>query len=305
MTLQERLAKGLGVPVREVVSLARTSSYHYKTYEIPKRNGSKRTIHHPSRQLKAVQRWLLMNVVTHLPVHSSATAYRPGQSILNNASVHSASRFLLRMDFENFFPSITRADILFYIAERPQMFSASIDTEADASIFCDFVCRKSTLTIGAPTSPALSNAICRQLDVSLEEMCVRNSVSYTRYADDLFFSTTNENVLGEIQAEVVAIVSKLQVPAGLKINGDKTRHSSKKGLRRVTGIVLGSDSNPYIGRHLKRRIRALIHRYEELDERTKASLIGLVNFSVGLDPDFKNSLIQKYGLAQINRVLKR
>lgn len=276
MTLQKRLAEGLGLPERKVLSLAKAASYHYKTYEIPKRNGSKRTIHHPSRQLKAVQRWLLMNVVTHLPVHSSATAYRPGQSILNNASVHSASRFLLRMDFENFFPSITRADILSYIAERPQMFSVSLDTEADASIFCDFVCRKSTLTIGAPTSPALSNAICRQLDVSLEEMCVRNSVSLPDTPTTYFFSTTNENVLGKIQAEVVAIVSKLKVPAGLKLSGDKTRHSSKKGRRRVTGIVLGSDGNPYIGRHLKRRIRALVHRYEELDERTKASLMGLL-----------------------------
>lgn len=112
-------------------------------------------------------------------------------------------------------------------------------------------------------------------------------------------------MLGKIQAGVIAIVSTLKVPADLKINGEKTRHSSKKGLRRVTGIVLGSDGNPYIGRHLKRRIRALVHRYEELDEHTKASLMGLVSFSVGLDPDFKNSLIEKYGLAQINRVLKR
>ena len=71
-------------------------------------------------------------------------------------------------------------------------------------------------------------------------------VKYTRYADDLFFSTREPNVLKQIEKEVNSIVSNLSVPAKLTVNSKKTRHSSKKGARHVTGIVLGSDGRPHI-----------------------------------------------------------
>ena len=78
------------------------------------------------------------------------------------------------------------------------------------------------------------------------------------------------------------------MPARLRINVSKTRHSSKRRARYVTGIVLGSDGRPHIGRKLKRRIRALIHIYAELDldVPTRASLAGMIAYASGFDPDF-------------------
>jgi RNA-directed DNA polymerase len=162
------------------------------------------------------------------------------------------------MDFKDFFPSITQVDLAKYFAERANLFPGW--TPGDIDIFCKLVCRRSVLTIGAPTSPALSNAICHDLDVDLHALCEKNRVTYTRYADDLFFSAVQPNTLPQIEKDVAVVISRLKFPTNLKINTAKTRYSSKRGARHVTGIVLGSDGRPHIGRNLKRKIRALVHR---------------------------------------------
>ena len=107
----------------------------------------------------------------------------------------------------------------------------------------------------------------------------------------------------QIEKNVSEIVPKLRVPANLQINGCKTRHSSKRGARRVTGIVLGSDGTPHVGRGLKRKIRALIHRFDSLDEPNRASLAGLIAYATGFEPDFLNRLIDKYGLPTVNTAM--
>jgi len=297
------MSSELALPREFIKSLARAASHEYREYEIPKRTGGTRTVHHPSRRLKALQRWLLTRVVSALPVHESAAAYRVGRSILDNAKVHTGSRYLLRMDFTNFFPSITRLDIKKYIGDRPNLFAGW--TVEDINVFCDLVCRNGALTIGTPSSPGLSNAICYDMDVQISTVCSRSQTDYTRYADDLFFSTNLPNVLQHIEQQVIQVVSELGLPAHLTINSSKTRHSSKRGARRVTGIVLSSDGRPCIGRKLKRRIRALIHRYESLDTSARGSLAGLIAFAIGLDPVFMNRLIDKYGLERIRDAMKR
>jgi len=299
----ERMARDLGLSSAFILSIARGASHEYKAYNIPKRTGGFRPIHHPSKRLKALQRWLLANVIENLPVHRTAKAYRKGQSIFNNATVHASSRYLLRMDLTNFFPSITQVDIAKYIGERPALFSDSGWLPSDIDVFCKLVCRNSVLTIGAPTSPALSNAICFEMDAQLEALCARGQVTYTRYADDLFFSTERPNVLRGLENEVTKVISDLTVPGGLQVNDKKTRHSSKRGARRVTGVVLGSDGQPYIGRRFKRKIRALVHKFDSLNGATRASLSGMIAYASGFDPQFVNSLITKYGLNAVQKAM--
>ncbi len=308
----EKMARDLGLTPRFVENIARGASHEYKVYGIPKRSGGMRTIYHPSKRLKALQRWFLTNVVEKLPTHASATAYREGSSIWKNAKRHAASRYLLRMDLADFFPSITEQDIRRYISDNPSLFPRW--SGGDITMFCQVVCRYqvlpigaltslpvSALTIGAPTSPSLSNAICYDLDVRLDALCTKRGVVYTRYADDLFFSCEQQNILRQLETEVTEIVSTLGLPANLRVNQSKTRHSSRRQTRRVTGIVLTSDGHVSIGRGLKRKIRALIHRFDSLDGAARASLAGMIAYATGFDPHFKNALISKYGL---NRVLQ-
>jgi retron-type reverse transcriptase len=105
------ISRGLNLPVDYLETLAATASYRYKRYPIPKKSGGVRLISHPARELKLVQNWLVDNVLNRLPVHDSATAYRQGSSILKNAAPHAKNNFLLRIDFRDFFPSLTRADV--------------------------------------------------------------------------------------------------------------------------------------------------------------------------------------------------
>ncbi len=181
----EQMSGALGLSPRFIVNLAKGASHEYKHYSVAKRQGGSRDIYHPSRRLKGLQRWLLANVVEKWPVHEAAMAYRRGSSIFDNACRHVGSRYLLRMDFANFFPLISEDDLRAYIAERPNLFTGWGSMDVD--VFCRLVCRAHVLTIGAPTSPALSNAICYEMDSQLNALCIKSDVTYSRYADDLFF----------------------------------------------------------------------------------------------------------------------
>jgi RNA-directed DNA polymerase len=295
------MSSDLGLTSDFVLNLASSASHRYKVYKIRKKDGGLRSISHPSRPLKALQRWLLANVINSFPVHDAAAAYRRGRSILDNARIHEKSRYLLRMDLAEFFPSITEQDIQQYIRENQNLFQGW--STVDVSVFCHLVCRHSQLTIGAPTSPALSNAICYDIDVRIHTLCSKRGVAYSRYADDLFFSTSKADVLRQIEEEVGKVITESKLPADLKVNAAKTRRSSKKGLRHVTGIVLGSDGKVHIGRRLKRQIRGLIFRVESLDVATRASLAGMIAYAIGFDPQFMNSLISKYGLAKVREAM--
>lgn len=288
-----QMAKDLGVTTRYIAAFAQGASYAYKTYTIRKKDGGFRTIDHPSKQLKAIQRWLLSYLLNSLPIHPAAMAYQKKRTIFDNASLHAGSRYLLRMDCKDFFHSITDDDLRILIAKRPGTFSGWTPYETD--LFCKLVCKTGRLTIGAPTSPTLSNAVCYDMDTQLSEMSRKLDVTYSRYADDLFFSTKLPNVLSALESTVVSTIADLTLPGALAINPAKTRHSSRGRTRRVTGITLGSDGEPHIGRALKRKIRALIHQVDTLDTKSRGSLAGLIAYAGGFDPDFVNSLITKYG----------
>ena len=299
--LLNQMASGLCLPERVIQALAHKASHAYKSYRIPKRTGGTREIHHPSKELKALQRWLVHNVIERWPVHPAAMAYRPQVSILNNAERHVGSRFLLRMDFEGFFPSITADDVRNFLKNSNSLQQTGWSTD-DVELFTALVCRIGKLTIGAPTSPALSNALCFELDQRLETLAHERNAAYTRYADDLFFSTNQANVLKDFPNLVTTIVTDLSCPSRLIINKLKTRHSSKRGCRRVTGLVLGSDNAVGIGRYRKRYIRGLIHRFPSLTPAQKVSLAGLVAFATGVEPDFVNALILKFGVQRVTEV---
>jgi RNA-directed DNA polymerase len=298
----EQMSTELSVPLKYVERVVNSASHQYKGYTIPKRNGGERLILHPSRRLKALQRWLLSNVIESWPVHQAAMAYRSQRSIFDNAKAHAKSNYLLRMDMENFFPSITSQDMFAFMAKRPTLFEGW--TAEDQDGFCRLIFRKGRLTIGAPTSPAISNAICLDLDSALSGISIRHGVVYTRYADDLFFSSGTKQVLYGVEADVKVAVTSLQIPRELRINAAKTKHSSKRGTRRVTGIVLGSDGVPYVSRETKRYIRSLVNQVDRLNEPERPKLAGLIAYVTGFEPDFMNRLILKYGPEKVERATK-
>lgn len=293
MSLQSHIASSLFLSAQYVSVLTRTASQRYKEYTVPKRSGGRRTIFHPSRELKALQRWLLKNVIHHWPSHEAAFAYREGRSVRDNADVHRTHSFILKLDFDAFFPSISSDDIGIYLSSGP---AAVLKwSKRDVWTFLSLVCRNDQLTIGAPTSPALSNVLCFELDGRLSAWAMERGITYTRYADDITFSCNAPNLLGDAPGFVEATLTAIQTPRRLRLKNAKTRHLSRKNRRVVTGIVLTPDGSLSVGRQTKRKVRSLIHSYDSLSPLERRSLAGLLSYVISIEPDILNRLVIKFG----------
>jgi hypothetical protein len=192
----QRIATDLRLNPEYVAVVAKSASYRYKIYQIPKRNKPEqtRTISHPAKELKLLQRWLVLNVFLRLPVHRSASAYKKRASILRNASSHRKNNYLLKVDFRDFFPSIKGRDVVRLLKKNSNLLGNVAAGQLDFDIVRRLVCREDCLAIGAPSSPALSNAVMFDFDEKWHARCQEIGVTYSRYADDLYFSTNRPNV---------------------------------------------------------------------------------------------------------------
>jgi RNA-directed DNA polymerase len=254
----ERIAPETGLSGDYVSLIARTATHRYKTYQIPKATGGFRTIDHPARELKLLQLWLVNNLFSRLPVHPAAYAYRKGRNILAHALLHAAQNYSLKVDFRDFFPSITALDVSRVLAANASLFSSPLNAD-DYGLVRLLVCKSGRLTIGAPSSPVLSNAVMLEFDTYWAERCGAQGIIYSRYADDLYFSTNRRQLLSRILTELRTDLARRESPS-LTINTAKTAFTSRKRRRLVTGLVLTSDRQVSIGRTAKRRIRSLIFR---------------------------------------------
>ncbi len=291
----QRMAPETGLVPSYVSLLALTASHRYKTYQIRKASGGFRTIDHPARELKLLQSWLVNNVFRLLPVHQAAFAYREGVSILAHASVHVSQSYMLKVDFRDFFPSVTSEDVIRVLMANASVFSEALSVE-DYDLVRRLVCKSGRLTIGAPSSPILSNAVLFEFDSYWAGRCSRDDVKYSRYADDLYFSTNRPHVLSPILTELREDLNRRASPR-LVINDAKTAFTSRKRRRLVTGLVLTSDKRVSVGRTLKRKIKTMIFQYGPVnaDSGEAASLRGLISYVRSVDPTFVASLQRKFG----------
>jgi RNA-directed DNA polymerase len=310
VSLSLDIIQALGWSGSDIQRVISTAPARYKVYPIPKRHGAgQRIIAQPSRELKAIQHFILHNKLTAYPVHERATAYVPNRNIRANAEMHITSNVVLKLDFTDFFPSIRVADWEKY-AKR--VLVKEIDL-ADIRLYSKILFwgqqRRSVLprclSIGAPTSPALSNILLYDLDVELAEAASAIGVQYTRYADDITISgPTTEAVL---RLEVIArkAIKALKSPK-LTFNEEK-RGLYRKGQRRlVTGLVLTPTRQVSIGRERKRLISAMLNRSSQdlLNPLERSRLKGLLGFSAANEPEFLGRMRKKYGSHIVEAALK-
>lgn len=305
MDILQHISDVLLISKKDVINFSLSAPYRYKIYKIPKRNSDKlRTIAHPSRELKFIQRIIVSSLSQILPVHAHAYAYKKGVSIKENAQMHLSTKYLLKMDFSNFFPSITPR--LFFSKLR----QANIDFDEDNKLilenFLFFKSKRNSnlrLSIGAPSSPLISNFVMYFWDVEIENICANKGITYTRYADDLTFSTNNKNVLFEIPELLQSILPKYSL-GELRINHAKTVFSSKKHNRHVTGITLSNNNKLSLGRERKRAISAMIHHFinNKLDADKTSQLIGLLAFANYIESEFYHRMVEKYGMENIDKL---
>lgn len=278
----EELASLMEIASSELLWLcyerAAASVDHYTRFEIPKKAGGNRLISSPKPKMRAAQRWILDNVLAKLSPAEAATAFRPGASIIKNAEPHVGAAVLVRIDFEEFFPSITfpRVRGLFEgIGYNPGVSTllSLISTDAPrVKVIFDgqtqFVSMgERCLPQGACTSPALANLISWKLDARITGLVDMSPGrwTYTRYADDLTFSSRDSKAnVGWLLGSIRSITSA----EGFRINQAKTKIMRAPSRRIVTGLVV--DNAIRISRRDLRKLRAFLHRCDK-DGLTKVS----------------------------------
>lgn len=308
MELYQFLCEELSASKQEVSRYAISAPKKYKVYKIPKRTSGQRTIAHPAKTLKRYQRVLTRCLEKILPVHKAAYAYRKNIGIKHNALQHQNSRYLLKMDFQDFFHSIS-PELFFSIIEE-----FNIDLTKDDRFLLKqllFWCPskksdgKLILSIGAPSSPLISNFIMYIFDKILSDDCKKRGVTYTRYADDITFSTNKKNSLFEIPAVVKSLLLE-QLDGAISIKESKTVFSSTAHNRHITGVTLTNDNKISIGRKRKRYLSSMIHKYSLgiLPSEEISYLQGFLSFANDIEPDFKQKMIAKYSFETIDQLVK-
>jgi RNA-directed DNA polymerase len=278
----------------------------YKIFPIKKRNGDDRWIAQPARELKALQHAFIEGFLRHLPVHPAATAYRSGLSIKDNAQRHAGSGPILKYDFEDFFPSIRSRDWRAY-CDAHAILGDDWDRWATERLLFHRLKGSSILrlSVGAPSSPMLSNVLMYDFDARMVEAVARDKVVYTRYADDLTFSAPRTGYLNAVDAALRRTIRSVQWPK-LVINARKTARITSKYSRHVTGLVLANDGKISIGREKKRQLRAEIDHAKKgrKSPQEMARLCGMLAFVNAVEPEFLQKLEGHYGMEVFGEIKK-
>lgn len=282
------LSKETRLSEKLIKHLSYRSNFLYKTYSIPKKSGGDRLIAQPSRELKAIQSWILRNILELTPSSNQSMGLERDQSIFKNALPHIGNSYLLNIDLENFFPSI-KAKRVFHLFKRLG-FSNTIST-----IFTKICTFNNGLPQGAPSSPKIANLICSKLDARIQGYVGKRGINYTRYADDLTFSAPSYEKINKLEI----FINKLISDEDLAVNCKKTSFSGPRKQKKITGLILTADYVG-IGREKYKNIRARIYYAFLGIEKEIDSINGHLSFIHSVD-EKRYLMIQKY----INTLTKR
>jgi RNA-directed DNA polymerase len=268
------LARAMGVTLAELRFLAferRVSRIsHYRRFAMPKKTGGERIISAPMPRLKRAQYWVLDNLLARAPLHPAAHGFVIERSIVSNALPHVGQAVVINLDLKNFFPSIGMPRIkgvfgqLGY-SEQVATILALLCTEAPTeevkvdgeTYFVAYGSR--ALPQGAPSSPALTNILCRRLDARLQACAAKLGFRYTRYADDLTFSA--DAYAGKAAGKLLWRARQIVIDEGFTPHPEK-QHVMRQAQRQiVTGIVV--NHKPSLPRETLRRFRATLFQVEK------------------------------------------
>ena len=232
----------------------------YDEFYVPKKNFGFRKIKAPKTKLKYVQKKLAVALLNYQKeisenkkfIFKLSHGFEKGKSIITNAKVHRNKRYVINFDLEDFFDSFHFGRVKGFF-EKNKYFKLS---EEVALCIAQLTCYKGTLPQGAPTSPVITNLIAPILDFRLLKIAKKYKLDYTRYADDLTFSTNNIHFL-DIKDEFCDELTKEINKAGFKLNDNKTRLQFKDSRQIVTGLVVNKKIN--IERNFYKKTRAMAH----------------------------------------------
>ena len=260
----------------------------YKTFQIPKRNGGQRTIKAPIDALKLLQRRLsdlLQDCVDEINTANqrkdrTAHGFKRKRSIITNARQHRHRRWVFNLDLEDFFPSINFGRVRGFLLKNRD-FELHEDV---ATVITQIACHENSLPQGSPCSPVISNLVAHLLDMRLVKLASETGCTYSRYADDLTFSTNKKEFPADIAvpAGTEDAASHFWLPGdalqkviertGFRINAKKTRQMYRTSRQDVTGLVVNKKIN--VRWEYRHTVRAMVH---SLVTTGKFQILGLTH----------------------------
>jgi len=273
----EELADWLALPVGKVAWLIdrfsgnyrpqseQAAHYHYRW--LKKRSGGLRLIEAPKRTLKSVQARILTEILNQVPPHTSAHGFVARRSILTNARLHLGSRVVVKFDLEHFYATVRFSRVVAIFrsigySREAALWLARLTTSAlppnmpfpkgDPSALLPFL--KRHLPQGAPTSPALANLSAYSLDVRLGGLARSFGARYSRYADDLTFSGSQQ--LLRALPVFIPLVTQIIRAERFRVNRKKRKVVRNNQRQVVTGVVV--NERPNISRHDYDLLKAIL-----------------------------------------------
>lgn len=240
--------------------------YPYRIFSVPKRSGGARQIAAPHATLKILQEKLNGVLKEVYRPKNSTHGFVDGRSIVTNARPHCGKNFVLNVDLEGFFNAIHFGRVRGMFMAPPYNIPPSA-----AAVLAQLVCHNKVLPQGAPTSPIISNMVCARLDGELQRLAKRHRCLYTRYADDITFSSSQRdfpNALASIshangkrQTGIGPELASAIASNGFSINLKKARLRSKTERQFVTGLVVNRVPNTH--RKTISQLRSMLHSWRK------------------------------------------
>ena len=243
----------------------RPVSVRYTRFEIAKKFGSPRTIEAPDTNIKILQRKLNQVLLAVYKPKQCVHGFAPGRSVRTNALRHVGRKYVFNIDLKDFFPSINFGRVRGMFMGKPYNLPPGV-----ATLLAHLCCFEGRLPQGAPTSPVISNMICAKMDSQLQRLAAANRSTYTRYADDMTFSTARRtmpttiavaNDLGQIQpgVELQTIITE----NGFTIHPEKIWLRGQDRRQEVTGVIV--NEFPNLPRKFINQVRAMLHAWERYE----------------------------------------
>ncbi|GAA0479907.1 retron St85 family RNA-directed DNA polymerase [Alkalibacterium sp. m-11] len=274
----------VGVNLDYIMSVAYSPNSFYRTFQIKKYNGNKRTISEPLPLLKDIQKWILTEILEQIEVSKFAKAYISNVSLKENARFHKNKKIVLKLDIKNFFGSFQKVDVF-------KLFKELGYSKDVATTLTNLCVLKGSLPQGASTSPYLSNILMKSFDTAVSKYCINRKIMYTRYADDMTFS-------GEFNiSKLIKFIRSELKTRSMELNEKKTRTMYPHQRQEVTGITVNKKMQ--ISKSKKNNIRLEVYYIEKLGinnhiknisstlspEMYLKSLLGKVEYGLFINPD--------------------
>lgn len=291
----------LGMEASRLREILQNVSAHYHVFWLRKRKGGYRIISAPDKELKSIQDTIYQRILLPVHVHPCATGFQHHRSVVDNARPHLGKKYVLKTDIHDFFCSIRslRVKKKFEEIGYPKNIS---------KVLGELCCFRRHLPQGASTSPVLSNIIAYEMDCKLEAMAVEFGLTYSRYADDLTFSSDEFS-----KEQVLSRIKQILREEKFEPNHKKTCFLNEHNKKIITGVSISSGVKLTIPKAKKREIRKNVYfvltrglgdhkrRIGSHDPVYLKRLIGMLCYWRSIEPD--NAYVAK-SIAALKQISK-